>query len=89
MTGDQGDDYLSSDSGDDWLVGASGSDVLYGWFGDDSVYGGDGNDFLRDLVEPSAGGNYLDCGAGDDDGGDWNNPVLVGCENLSPYPWPY
>ncbi len=46
ITGDGGDDFITSGSGNDWITGNDGDDVILAALGNDTVSGGAGNDII-------------------------------------------
>ncbi len=62
----EGDDFARGGGSGDDIFGGVGADVLKGGGGDDAVHGSYGNDTLR-LASDDQGGDFADCGDGDDE----------------------
>ncbi|MGO1075573.1 beta strand repeat-containing protein [Inquilinus sp. CA228] len=81
LYGFNGNDSLSGMAGSDSLVGHPGDDLLRGGAGGDSLEGGDGVDTAT--YYESASGVTVDLAAGTATGGNAEDDILTGIENLS------
>ncbi|WP_250645460.1 Ig-like domain-containing protein [Salidesulfovibrio onnuriiensis] len=80
LTGNDEANILSGARGDDTLIGGKGDDTFFGGRGADSMVGGEGIDLVS--YDLSSNGVIVDLGAGAGAGGDAENDVFEGIENV-------
>lgn len=72
MRGREGDDNLNGYGSGDDIFGGIGADILKGGGGGDAIHGSYGDDQIR-AASDDEGGDFVDCGPGDDEA--WADPT--------------